>query len=326
MSYLRPLAALAAAGSLAAFPLNAGATASAAAPSLAGPDISVEATQAHLSAFQGIADSNGGNRSTGTAGYTASVDYVKGKLEAAGLTTTVQEFETSSGTSYNVIAETTGGDASNVVMFGSHLDSVHDGPGINDNGTGSAGVLETALAYAASGEQPTNKVRFAFWGAEEQGLLGSTHYVESLPDADRQAIKSYQNFDMIASPNPGYLVYDDNAAGTGVRDDLTAHYDEAGIPWEYTDPQGRSDHAAFIDYNIPTGGIFTGAEETKSQAQADKWGGTAGEAFDPCYHASCDGLDNIDVDALDKNTDTIGAMVWSYAKKDLNAIAVSDAA
>ncbi|AKU16080.1 M28 family metallopeptidase [Luteipulveratus mongoliensis] len=326
MSHLRPLAGLTGivAAAALAFPSAADATTSTA--SLAGPDIPVTATKAHLDALQGIADQNNGTRATGTPGYQASVDYVKGKLDAAGFQTTVQEFDTPYGKSSNVIADWPGGTSGKVVMFGSHLDSVEAGPGINDNGSGSAGVLETALTYAASGEKPTNTVRFAFWGAEEQGLYGSSHYVDSLSSEDKSAIASYANFDMIGSQNPGYFVYDDNANGNGVRDDLTAHYDEVGIKWEYTDPQGRSDHAAFIDAGIPTGGIYSGGEETKSQEQADKWGGTAGEEFDACYHQACDTADKIDVDALDKNTDTIGALVWSYAGKDLGSINLPNAA
>ncbi|CAN7386193.1 M20/M25/M40 family metallo-hydrolase [Terrabacter sp. LjRoot27] len=282
----------------------------------AGPDISVTNTKAHLDQLQSIANANGGNRSTGRPGYKASVDWVKAKLDAAGYTTTVQSFSTSSGTSYNLVADLPGGDLSSVVMFGAHLDSVSVGPGINDNGSGSAGILETALAYTASGQTPRNHVRFGFWGAEELGLLGSKYYVGQLTTAQRTAIRSYQNFDMIASPNVGYFVYDDNAVGNGVRNDFTAYYDTQGIPWEYIDVQGRSDHAAFRSSGIATGGIFSGAESIKTSAQASKWGGTAGRAFDACYHRSCDTNTNLDLVALDKNVDTIGYMVWRYAAKD----------
>ncbi|WP_323102443.1 M28 family metallopeptidase [Intrasporangium sp. YIM S08009] len=282
----------------------------------AGPDISVTATKAHLDQLQSIATANGGNRSTGKPGYKASVDYVKARLDAAGYATTVQTFSTSSGTSYNLVADLPGGDTSSVVMFGAHLDSVAVGPGINDNGSGSAGILETALEYAASGQTPRNHVRFGFWGAEELGLLGSKYYVGQLTTAQRSAIRSYQNFDMIASPNRGYFVYDDNAAGNGIRDDLTAYYDGKGIPWEYIDVQGRSDHAAFRSNGLPTGGIFSGAEEIKTSGQAQKWGGSAGQAFDACYHRSCDTSANLDLTALDVNVDAIGAMVWAYAAKD----------
>ena len=241
----------------------------------ADPDISVTNTKAHLDQLQAIATANGGNRYTGRAGYQKSVDYVKGKLDAAGYTTQVQSFSTSAGTSYNVIATKVGTNPNAVVMAGAHLDSVSVGPGINDNGSGSAGVLETAIAYAATGQTPKNTLKFGFWGAEELGLLGSKAYVASLSTAEKGKIKAYLNFDMIGSPNPGYFVYDDNPAGNSVRDEFTAWYDAKGIPWEYIDPQGRSDHAAFRSYGIPTAGIYSGGEETKSSAQAQKWGGTA---------------------------------------------------
>lgn len=131
--------------------------------------------QAHLEEFQKIADANGGNRASGQPGYRASLDYVKQKLDEAGLQTTVQEFDAPmSGKTFNLIAETPGGDPNNVVMLGSHLDSVSDAAGINDNGSGSAAVLQSALNWANNGNPAKNKLRFAFWGAEEEGLVGSS--------------------------------------------------------------------------------------------------------------------------------------------------------
>jgi aminopeptidase S len=280
------------------------------------PDISVTNTKAHLDQFQSIATSNGGNRYTGRPGYKASADWLKAKLDAAGYTTVLQSFSTSAGTSYNVIAEWPHGDANHVVMAGSHLDSVSSGPGINDNGSGSAGVLETALAYAAGGQTPRNRLRFGFWGAEELGLLGSKYYVNNLPAAERDKIELYLNFDMIASPNPGYFVYDDNPAGNGARDDLVAYFSSKSVQTEFIDVQGRSDHAAFRSLGIPTAGTFSGAESTKTPAQAAKWGGTAGQAFDPCYHRSCDNINNLNLTSLDRQIDAIGHMVWNYAQKD----------
>ncbi|MET7277110.1 M28 family metallopeptidase [Kribbella sp. NPDC005582] len=280
------------------------------------PDISVTNTKAHLDQLQTIATNNGGNRYTGRPGYKASADWVKAKLDAAGYTTTLQQFSTSAGTSYNVIAEWPYGDANHVVMAGSHLDSVSSGPGINDNGSGSAGNLEVALAYAASGQTPRNRLRFGFWGAEELGLLGSKYYVNNLPAAERDKVELYLNFDMIASPNPGYFVYDDNPAGNGARDDLTAYFTSKNIQTEYIDVQGRSDHAAFRSLGIPTAGTFSGAEGTKTSAQAAKWGGTAGAAYDACYHRSCDTINNLDLTSLDRQIDAIGHMIWNYAQKD----------
>ncbi|GAA4121853.1 M28 family peptidase [Knoellia locipacati] len=282
----------------------------------ASPDISVTNTQAHLTQLQSIATANGGNRGTGRPGYAASIGYVKGKLDAAGWVTSVQSFSTSSGTSSNLVAEWPAGDPDHVVMLGGHLDSVANGAGINDNGSGSAGVLESALAYAASGQSAKNRLRVAFWGAEELGLLGSKHYMSTLPTADKDKIEVYLNVDMIGSPNPGYFVYDDNPAGNGARDELTSWYTSKGIPWEYIDVQGRSDHAAFRSYGIPTAGIFSGAETLKTSSQAQKWGGTAGRAFDPCYHSSCDTTANINATSLDRGADLIGHMLWLYAAKD----------
>ncbi|GAA1605187.1 M28 family peptidase [Kribbella sancticallisti] len=280
------------------------------------PDISVTNAKAHLDQFQSIATSNGGNRYTGRPGYLASANWVKSKLDAAGYTTFLQSFSTSAGTSYNVIAEWPHGDANHVVMAGSHLDSVSSGPGINDNGTGSAGVLETALAYAASGQNPKNRLRFGFWGAEELGLLGSKYYVNNLPAAERDKIELYLNFDMIGSPNPGYFVYNDNPAGNGARDDLTSYFTGKSIQTEYIDVQGRSDHAAFRALGIATAGTFSGAEGTKTSAQAAKWGGTAGQAYDPCYHRSCDNINNLNLTSLDRQIDAIGHMIWNYAQKE----------
>ena len=280
------------------------------------PDLSVTNVTAHLQKLQDIATANGGNRATGRPGYKASLDWVKAKLDAVGYTTAVQSFSTSSGTSYNLVADWPGGDPQHVVMTGAHLDSVSAGPGINDNGTGSAAVLEAALKWAASGNSSRNHLRFAWWGAEEQGLLGSTKYMSLLPTADKDRIELYMNYDMVGSPNPGYFVYDDNPAGNGARDAMTAYYTSKGIPWEYIDVQGRSDHASFRSYGIPTTGMYSGGETIKTSAQASKWGGTAGTAFDACYHRSCDTISNINTTALDRNIDMIGHMVWLYADRD----------
>jgi aminopeptidase S len=121
---------------------------------------------------------------------------------------------------------------------------------------------------------------------------------------------------MIASPNPGYFVYDDNPAGNGARDDLVAYFTSKSVQTEFIDVQGRSDHAAFRSLGIPTAGTFSGAEGTKSSAQATKWGGTAGQAFDPCYHRSCDNISNLNLTSLDRQIDAIGHMIWNYAQKD----------
>ncbi len=283
---------------------------------LAGPNIPVSAVQADLNQLQSIATSNGGNRAHGRPGYLASVNWVKSRLDAAGFTTRVQSFSRNGATGYNLIADWPGGDLNNVVMLGGHLDSVSAGPGINDNGTGSAGLLEVALAVRSTGFQPTKHLRFAWWGAEELGLVGSTHYVNSLSTTDRSRIDAYLNFDMIGSPNPGYFVYSASGQPSGslqLQQTLQGYFSSIGVPTELTSVGGRSDHAAFARAGIPVGGTFTGAEGTKTSAQAQKWGGTAGVAYDRCYHRSCDTTSNVNATALDRNTDAIAHAVWTLA-------------
>ncbi|MEU0445440.1 M28 family metallopeptidase [Streptomyces tendae] len=285
----------------------AGATAAAAAP-----DIPIANVKAHLSQLQSIATANGGNRAHGRPGYQASLNYVKAKLDAAGFTTRVQQFTASGRTGYNLIADWPGGDANQVVMAGSHLDSVTSGPGINDNGSGSSAVLETALAVARSDYRPTKHLRFAWWGAEELGLVGSRYYVNSLGSAERAKISGYLNFDMIGSPNPGYFVYDDDPT---IEKTFKDYYAGLGIPTEIeTEGDGRSDHAPFKNAGVPVGGLFSGADYRKTSAQAAKWGGTVGQPFDRCYHSSCDTTANINDTALDRNSDAIAYAVWGLSQ------------
>jgi aminopeptidase S len=305
--------------SLAAVALTAvAAPAAAAAPPavLAAPDIPVASVQAHLNQLQTLATNNGGNRAHGRPGYRASIDYVQGLLNSAGYTTSLQAFTSGGATGWNLTAEWPRGDANNVIMAGSHLDSVTAGPGINDNGSGSATLLEIALTIARQNFTPDKRLRFGWWGAEERGLVGSTFYVNNLPSAERARIKAYVNFDMTGSPNPGYFVYSASGQPSGslaLQQLLEEPFATMGVPTELTSVGGRSDHAAFANAGIPTGGLFTGAEVTKTTAQAQKWGGTAGQAFDRCYHASCDTTSNINVTALDRNADAIAFAIWALA-------------
>ncbi|MFF4268649.1 M28 family metallopeptidase [Streptomyces sp. NPDC001536] len=236
-------------------------------------------------------------------------------------------------TTNNVIAETRGGDADNTVFLGAHLDSVTEGPGINDNGSGSAGILEVAEELAdhtGHGKQPRNKVKFALWSAEELGLVGSESYVERLTEEQRKQIKLYLNFDMIASPNYAQFVYDgDNSDGVGagpgpegsaqLERDINAFLDSQGEPHEGTDFTGRSDYGPFIAVGIPSGGTFTGAEGIKTEAQAALYGGTAGVAYDACYHEKCDDLKNISMKAFGINIDVIANATGTYAH-DLSSL------
>ncbi|ARE75329.1 M28 family metallopeptidase [Streptomyces sp. NPDC059558] len=225
---------------------------------------------------------------------------------------------------FNVIAETKGGDENNTVFLGAHLDSVAAGPGINDNGSGSAGILQVAQRLASEQKKVKNKVKFAWWSAEEFGLLGSEAYVAGLTDAQKKQIKLYLNFDMIASPNAAYFVYDgddSDATGAGpgpagsaqLEKGITDFLDSKKIPHEGTDFSGRSDYGPFIEVGIPSGGTFTGAEGIKTPEQAAKFGGQAGVAYDVNYHGKGDDITNIDQKALDINVDVIADAVGHYA-------------
>lgn len=213
----------------------------------------------------------------------------------------------------NVLAETRDGDAGNVVMVGGHLDSVRDGPGINDNGSSSAALLEVALQMALV--KPRNKVRFAWWGAEEVGLIGSTQYLAGLSSAQRAAIALYLNFDMIASPNFVYFVYDpqDGNGSTAITKFFQDFYAGRSLPSELAPMPGGSDHTAFSAYGIPIGGVFTGADGVKTDEQAALYGGLSGIEYDPCYHLACDTYNNLSLAALDVNADAIASAVIQFA-------------
>ncbi|MGX1504663.1 UNVERIFIED_CONTAM: Zn-dependent M28 family amino/carboxypeptidase [Streptomyces graminofaciens] len=257
---------------------------------------------------------------TQAEGEKLAADLAKGPLEVSFEVRELQEKRSTN----NVIAETRRGNAANTVMLGAHLDSVTAGPGINDNGSGSAGLLEVAEELAKREKQPTNKVRFAWWSAEENGLLGSEHYVANLSSLGKKEIKLYLNFDMIASPNYGLFVYDgDNSDGVGsgagpagsaqLERDINEFLDKRGTPHEGTDFTGRSDYGPFIEVGIPSGGTFTGAEGIKTEAQAKKFGGSAGIAYDVNYHAAGDDISNINMKAFAVNIGIIANAVGTYA-------------
>ncbi|MEV4493734.1 M28 family peptidase [Micromonospora coxensis] len=286
-------------------------TAAAPVAALAAPDISVTNVQSHLSQFQTIATNNGGNRRAGSAGYTASVSYVKSKLQAAGYTVTEQVCTSCVYRSNNLIAEWPQGPADQVVMFGAHLDGVSAGPGINDNGSGSASLLENALVLASQNPTMTKRVRFAWWTDEEQGLNGSEFYVNSLTATQRGYIKGYYNFDMVSSTNGGYFI---NRLTSTTAAPLKAYWDSLGLqPEENVEGQGRSDDYPFQQAGIPTSGYATGASARKTSTQAAKWGGTSGAAYDPCYHRSCDTTSNVSATHLNRSADGVAYAIWQLA-------------
>ncbi len=258
----------------------------------------------HLEMLQRIADNNGGNRASPGPGYDASVDYVAAILRDAGYEVSTPTFRMANTTVRNVIAQTRTGSPERVVMAGAHLDSVPEGPGINDNGSGVSALLEIAVRLGGSPEV-SNAVRFAWWGAGEVDLNGSTHYVETLSADERDRIALYLNVDMAASPNPGYLVrggegdgsHDDAAGSAAVARVLVDQLAAAGVTAETVELDGGSDYAPFIEAGIPSVGVESGDQQRKTAKQAERWGGRAGEVFDSCYHRACDRLDNINATA-----------------------------
>jgi Zn-dependent M28 family amino/carboxypeptidase len=227
-------------------------------------------------------------------------------------------------TTHYVIAETTSGDADNTVVVGAHLDSVGVGPGVHDNGSGSSVILEIAEQMAKV--KPRNRVRFIWFGAEESGLLGSEAYVASLSDEQRDQIAAMLNFDMVGSPNSVRFVYDGDLSDTASPDSgapegsaqieqlFLEYFASQGLETEPTAFDGRSDYGPFIEVGIPAGGLFTGAEGIKTEEQAEIYGGTAGEQYDPCYHLGCDDIDNLNLTALDQMSDAAAHATISLAQ------------
>jgi Zn-dependent M28 family amino/carboxypeptidase len=207
----------------------------------------------------------------------------------------------------NIIADSPTGSDDRVVVVGAHLDSVIAGPGINDNGSGTSTILEIAEEMSELGIRNRQKVRFAFWGAEELNLLGSQFYVDSLSDDELGTIVANLNFDMLGSTNYVRFVYDGDGVPTGtagppgsaqIEQVFTSYFDSQGLASEPTAFDGRSDYGPFIAVGIPAGGLFSGAEGEKTAEEAAIYGGTAGEPYDPCYHQACDDINNLSTKAL----------------------------
>ncbi|KAK4184574.1 putative aminopeptidase [Podospora australis] len=186
---------------------------------------------------------------------------------------------------WNVISETKEGDPNNVIMLGAHLDSVQQGPGVNDDGSGTAALLEI-MGSVKNYKGFPHKIRFAWWGAEESGLVGSLYYTSQLSEAEANKIKYYFNYDMIGSINPIFEIesYENSGIGPQLLEDYLVSKGKTVEHGGFGD--GNSDYVGFVELGIPTAALFTGA----------------GEPWDPCYHQECDTIDNIDYDALTVNT------------------------
>ena len=235
--------------------------------------------------------------------------------------------------SFNILADT-GGRSDRKVVVGAHLDSVAGGPGINDNGTGVGTILETAIQLKKTHEKVRNKVRFAFWGGEEDGLIGSDYYVSKLSDRELKDHAVNLNFDMVGSPNYVRYVYDGDGSSFGAAGpdgsgavekvflDYFASHNMAAAPTAF---DGRSDYSGFIQHGIPAGGLFTGAEGLKTPEEAAAFGGAAGAAQDACYHAACDSIANVNATVLDQMADAVAHATLTFAKSASPSGAVATA-
>ncbi len=204
-------------------------------------------------------------------------------------------------TQENLIADTPTGNPERTTVVGAHLDSVEEGPGINDNGSGSGAILEIAEEIAELPRNPRNRIRFAWWGAEEAGLVGSDAYVADLIESGEiDNIEANLNFDMLSSPNFVRFVYDgDNSTGEGdegppgsaeIEQVFLDHFESEGLETTPTAFDGRSDYGPFIApaAYVAAGGLFSGAEGVKTPEEEAIYGGAAGSWYDPCYHQFCD--------------------------------------
>ena len=220
---------------------------------------------------------------------------------------------------FNLFAETPEGKPDSVAMAGAHLDSVLDSPGMNDNASGTATVLETAIQMADLGIEPRNKLRFAFWGAEELGLLGSEHYVSTLSAQELGKIKMYLNFDVVASINGFPFVFTQQpgdgtpAASAEATKVFNDYFDSVGLPHDPSPLVSGSDHASFLAGGVPAGGLFAGATGIKTEAQAAAYGGTAGEPYDDQINSPGDTIDRVNLSVLDDMSHAAAHGIFWYA-------------
>ncbi len=229
---------------------------------------------------------------------------------------------------WNVIADSAAGDPDQTLVIGAHLDSVTDGPGINDNGSGTALVLAAAEDLAKRGTTLRNRVRFALWAAEEIGLLGSAHYVETLPKRERQQIFAYLNFDMVGSPN--FVRFIDRTRGSAKSEAIAALFEAAfahrGLGAGHVNSKGLTDSASFTGAGIPAAGLFSGADDEKTKSQQRRYGGTADEPYDACYHRACDTTGNISRRSLKEFSDAALRVIRQMARRTPSEIFATTAA
>jgi len=290
--------------------------------------ITADALMAHLKVFDDIANANKdtGYRLSGTPGYAETIKYIKDKLVNSGLTITEQQVEYGGGTAINLFAETSTGNDNQVIIAGAHLDSVAEGPGLNDDGSGAAALLELAIQIGNNKDfKPVNKLKFAWWAFEEPGMIGSAYYVNNLNDSERAKIGMYLNLDMIATASPNYYygiedgdfsiskddpkvppayinifkAYPGYVAQNGeIKKAFVSYFENYPVPKSdivLSALHGNMDYEAFLLNRIPFGGLYSGK--------------------DNCNHQACDNYQNLNKDVLLINTKAIAYIIQMYAEK-----------
>eukprot|EP00040_Diaphanoeca_grandis_P000429 m.15413 g.15413 ORF g.15413 m.15413 type:complete len:519 (-) comp10565_c0_seq1:336-1892(-) len=247
--------------------------------------------------------------------------------ESAGTAITtliIIQSEITTARTFNLIAETNM-DGSTVpvneravVMVGAHLDSVHNSPGINDNGSGSASLLEIAMQMARLDLNVNNVVRFAWWTASDLDHLGSSSYLANLTTSEQQQIKCYINLEMLASPNYIRVVF--NGTSEAMTQPLANRsktltnlfvnrFDQMHLNYSVSNfTEEQHDHRSFLNADIAVGGLFTGSDGIKTVEQRTMFQGLANTPYDPCYQQACDTMENVNFDVL-KQMSSVSAYV-----------------
>jgi len=237
---------------------------------------------------------------------------------------------------YNLFAETVAGRNDQVILIGAHLDSVIEGPGINDNGSGTAALLEVSRQIDLQGYTPKNKIRFAWWAAEENGLIGSYHYLDNLSPTEVRNIAMYLNVDSIASHNfirgvedadlsdtidYPETIYSETPKGSGTIEQVLLDYFHAqGLPTKPTPLTGLTDYEGFAKYGIPFGGLYAGLDGMKTEAEALLFGGMAGEPYDSCYHKACDTVSNMNTQIFTENARAVAHVAQYFGDRKVTTL------
>jgi aminopeptidase S len=275
-----------------------------AAPAAAAPPVITAATSmVHLQQLMGFATASNNTRVIGSTGFESTVTYIQQQLAALGWQTSVQNFTTGGKSASNVIAEWPFGDATHVIMAGAHSDSVSAGPGLNDDGSGVAVLLANAAAIAQANLQPQKRIRLGFWGAEEQGDVGSGYYVSHLASGESKKIDAYLNFDMVGNKVEngkavGWSLYVEGQSN-GLNAPFQTYFSSQNVTVNPSlDTDDRSDHAAFKRAGVNV----TGVSSVRSLNE-----------LGACYHKGCDNLTDVDQNSVALAANAIANAVWTLA-------------